>query len=784
MFTESTRRQSGRRLRNWPWTPVLAIILGFGAFWLLFFWSILVRRSHFIPWDLIDQHYMFQGFISRTLGDDDSLWWSPNIMGGYPVIADPLSALFYPPNLLMHLLVPRDFLPYLALELQATLHFLLAAVGTFLLARMLTGSNAGGIVAGLTWAFGSYFVWHLPHLSPISTLSWLPWILLAYAMAIRHGSLVWTGLAALATGVMMLAGHAMTILQISYLLIGFSVVLAVLRWGLPWFERLRPAIVAGVALALGAGIAAIQLLPGWQLSGISERADFGFSEAADSSFAPYWSITALIPNFFSVFDPGEYWAAGDPAETNLYMGLIPLALAAIGIVGSKLSDRRTTLLILAGTIVAMLLSFGTFAWPFQIAYDLLPGFDRVRRPATFIAFAQFGIALLAAFGVKALTEPTGDPLWSRLSRWLGIGAALVLGMAAFASVLMVTTIGEPAQQQFVGIISGAIIAGVVLVAGFAIARSRQGFYLSGGTAIALLIALVAVDLGSAHKAATYQNEEMPPNQYVGEDWVYGQGDDLVPTLRELTKVDDPYRILPVGTASVWANGPFVWDLHSASGYITLCPLEYCELLEVAQSDPTSPIAGLLNIRYLVTDEDLEERFGEHVADRLELAHDGWTPVYANPNALTRVWTTTSVTILDEEDVLAHLVDNPERIGEEVVLSDPDAPVTEAGDDSGQAEIQSYDNTRVVVDASMPDDGYLFVADTWYPGWSASIDGEETEIFRANHAFRAVHVPAGNHEVEFSYQQPWLREGAVVSIVSVLLTIGIAGVGIIFQVRRR
>ncbi|TVR69376.1 MAG: hypothetical protein EA415_14545, partial [Sphaerobacteraceae bacterium] len=243
----------------------------------------------FIPFDLLDQHYMFQAFISRSLHDGDSLWWSPNIAGGYPTIADPLAALFYPPNFLMHMMIPRELLPYLAVELQATLHFLLAAIGMFFLARLLTGSTVGGLVAGLAWAYGSYFVWHLPHLSPISTLSWLPWILFAYAMALRgkSNSLIWTALAGIATGMMMLAGHAMTILQVTYLLLGLSLVLALLRWNRTWTERLMPIASAGVFLVLGAGIAAVQLLPAWQLSGISERGDFDFAAAADSSFAPY-----------------------------------------------------------------------------------------------------------------------------------------------------------------------------------------------------------------------------------------------------------------------------------------------------------------------------------------------------------------------------------------------------------------------------------------------------------------------------------------------------------------
>jgi hypothetical protein len=782
MFTRL--RVTFDRFRMSSVAPTLVALAILGAFWLLFFWSLLVRRSHFIPWDLVDQHYMFQGFISRTLSGDESLWWSPNIMGGYPAIADPLSALFYPPNFLMHLLMPRDFLPYLALEFQTVLHFLLASVGMFLLARLLTSSTPGGIVAALAWVYGSYFVWHLPHLSPISTLSWLPWILLAFAMAIRHGSLIWTAFTGLGLGLMVLAGHAMTILQVSYLLLGLAILLVWLRRDRGWFERLLPIGVAGGSLAIGIGIGAVQLLPGWQLSGLSERAEFGFADAADSSFAPYWSITALIPNFFSVFEPGEYWAAGDPAETNLYLGLVPLVLAVMGVAGVSLLHRRATLLLLGGIVLSMLLAFGTFAWPFQIVYDLLPGFDQVRRPATFVAFAQFGIALLAAYGVQALLDVQGEPLWERIARWFGIGSIVAFAAAGIASLAMVTTIGEPAQQQFIGIISGAMIAGVILLAAFAIARSRQRFLLSSTTAVGLLLALVAVDLGTAHKAATYRAEEMPPNQYIGEDWVYSEGDDLIPTLREaIEDTGEPARIFPEATSSVWANGPFIWDLHSASGYITLCPVEYCELLDIARADPASPIFDLLNIRFLVTDQPIDEQWGEDTAEKLEIFHDGWTPIYENPDVMPRAWTTTNSIHLPDDEVLSYLSDQSERIGQEVVLSDPDSPQVDGNGDAGSAEIISYENTRVVIEASMPENGYLVLADTYYPGWSATVNGEGSEIYRANHAFRAVHLSEGDHQVEFTYQQPRLMAGAVISVISLVVAFGLAGAGLVIRTRR-
>ncbi|MDZ4159714.1 MAG: hypothetical protein U1B80_07985, partial [Anaerolineaceae bacterium] len=60
------------------------------------------------------------------------------------------------------------------------------------------------------------------------------------------------------------------------------------------------------------------------------------------------------------------------------------------------------------------------------------------------------------------------------------------------------------------------------------------------------------------------------------------------------------------------------------------------------------------------------------------------------------------------------------------------------------------------------DGWLFMADTWYPGWSAFLGEVEIPLYRADHLFRAVRLPAGRSEVRFVYQAGSTRSGALVS----------------------
>jgi uncharacterized membrane protein YfhO len=73
--------------------------------------------------------------------------------------------------------------------------------------------------------------------------------------------------------------------------------------------------------------------------------------------------------------------------------------------------------------------------------------------------------------------------------------------------------------------------------------------------------------------------------------------------------------------------------------------------------------------------------------------------------------------------------------------------------------------RVTIRAALDAPGYLVLADTWYPGWRAAVDGEPVEILRANYAFRAVRLEAGEHTVEMVYRPTSVLVGGALSLVA-------------------
>jgi hypothetical protein len=85
--------------------------------------------------------------------------------------------------------------------------------------------------------------------------------------------------------------------------------------------------------------------------------------------------------------------------------------------------------------------------------------------------------------------------------------------------------------------------------------------------------------------------------------------------------------------------------------------------------------------------------------------------------------------------------------------------------TAEAWVSLYEPERILVKVTAPADGWLLLSDAWYPGWQARVDGQPVPVERADVLFRAVAVPQGTHEVEWTYRPAAFRLGAVVSLMA-------------------
>jgi hypothetical protein len=85
-----------------------------------------------------------------------------------------------------------------------------------------------------------------------------------------------------------------------------------------------------------------------------------------------------------------------------------------------------------------------------------------------------------------------------------------------------------------------------------------------------------------------------------------------------------------------------------------------------------------------------------------------------------------------------------------------------------------DSRQLVIEAEAPEDGFLLLADTFYPGWTAQVDRTPTPIYRANISVRGIQLPKGRHEVRFTFGAPGFARGLQITLLAVSILLLWAG----------
>jgi hypothetical protein len=116
----------------------------------------------------------------------------------------------------------------------------------------------------------------------------------------------------------------------------------------------------------------------------------------------------------------------------------------------------------------------------------------------------------------------------------------------------------------------------------------------------------------------------------------------------------------------------------------------------------------------------------------------------------------------------HRALQPDRPTRRVVLEGPPARASAAGRTRGRIVAATWEAERVRLIVRTSEPAVLVLLDRWYPGWKVTVNGEPTDLLRANGAFRAVEVPAGQADVEFAYAPGSLMIGGSMSALGITI----------------
>ena len=170
---------------------------------------------------------------------------------------------------------------------------------------------------------------------------------------------------------------------------------------------------------------------------------------------------------------------------------------------------------------------------------------------------------------------------------------------------------------------------------------------------------------------------------------------------------------------------------------------------------------------------VEQLFGRTKPKYRQVYVDSEIRVLENTEALPRAFLVPRARVAPSlGTALSEMVHQPFQPRQEVILADDAAtqatPLTTDRGGQGTAQITAYETSSVKIHTSASADAWLVLNDTFYPGWTAAVDGQAVTVLRGDVLFRVVPVPAGEHEVEFRFEPASVRLGLLISLGSLLV----------------
>ncbi len=803
--------------------------------------------------DLVLENYVWKRFILKSLdqpgeGLTNRLpLWMPYLWAGAPFLADGQHSALYPFSLLFYILPLTA-----AYGWFTVLQFWLGGVFMYVLARTLGANRTGALIAGIVYQLSSVFVVSTVFTMIIATMPWLPLLLAVIEQVIRQQmrggdkTPLYVVGGALALGVMMLAGHPEYTIYTGMVTGVYTLARLIKEVVVGRRAAWLPAVKAGgwllLMVALGAMIGAAQFVPMYEYAQTNFRqGSASYEEVIDWAFPKRRVISMLIPNFFgnpthhqwfdifkwqwmpvvqdihgdTTMTPNTiYWGIKNAVEGGSYVGILPLFLALIAVLGNfKLRithhSSRFYVWFFAGLAVFSLsLVFGLPTYRLIFA---LPFLNQLHSPFRWLFPYTLSIAVLAGFGASYLSG-TGRKTTSWQSPFTGENTQRTIGwpifwagVATVAGLLLSLLVAgrlyplaeravrrlalaefsfESGRMFFMYQWPNLLVLALMLAASGAILRiTRCPIYLPeklGGYAVwkPLALIVIALDLliagyGFNPAADPQWLEFTPPAVQFLQD---RQAED--PFFRVTTYVAPKEKTFN-------ANSAWLFDIEDARGYGSIISRQYVDYASLIANQYElpynrvapistdewwaldSPLLDLLNVKYVATTQTI-------TSTRYSLVYDGEMRIYENLGVMPRAFTLPADSVVYTEDVGQAVQAYDPRYF--VILDGVATAATPSSGIPGAARISRYGHNEVFIDVDMAAPGWLILADSYAPGWKAFVrpfggsESDESEMTIARHAgnFRAVPLPAGSHTVRFKYTPTSVKVGFFLTFLGAMI----------------
>ncbi|HXI42928.1 MAG TPA: YfhO family protein [Bryobacteraceae bacterium] len=674
---------------------------------LLFFKKVLFNPRAHIPFDIEQFHLPLATYIARCVRQGVFPFWDPYPYCGVPIHADIQAQLFYPLSWISIVLgnLSEGHKLYYWLEWQIPLHMILAGVLTFFLLRHLGSSVPSALFGGTVYQLGGYFASQAQHLGAICCGAWLPLVLLCVWKLSAGIDVRWVATLGCGIALIFLAGFpAATMVVLGAA--GFLAVALVLSRRTNW--KLFAAL--GYSGALGIGIAAVQLVPTYQLSRLSVASMRSLWYVSGEGLRIQSLASLIVPNYYHIFtpfDPTLYKLPINFTFLYVYCGLVTVALLAVAPFLRRTPYLRMLFLL---TLISAIWMLGKTTPFYPFVFRHLPGFIRG------VLYAEY--ALMAFCMFAALTSTlTLERVTARAPRWLCWGIALL-------TAVDLTHFGaERPMNNYAG----------------SYKAENSEYDITGYP-------------GSLTRIQKLLDGTNPP---VRIDYVDRGADTFVwgPNMLRL--------------ATPNGDNPLVLRRVLSLRRLFCAGLDWERQRNV--SNPSSPLVRMLNVGFLASSAFpfTQELAPEHLPLTADIAG---LRFYRKPDPLPRFFLVRRLHIVNGPDeAFSYLGRADFAPGEEAVVESqelgPDGPLG-----GGTVQVGLYSANRIDLNVVADGRAFLATSETLYPGWTATINGKPTHFHMTNGAFRGLMLDGGVNRIVMTYWPERYLLWASISVASVLSVI--------------
>lgn len=686
-------------------------------------------------------------------------------------------------------------------------------LGFYILLRAFDFRQSLAVLGSIIWAFSTYFLIIIAagHIWKVMALAYLPPMIAGVVLSYR-GKYLWGFIVtAIFSAFEVNANHVqMTyyFLFVILLMIIAYLVDAIRKKELARFGKATAVCAAGAVIGICLNLS--NLYHTWEYSKETMRGKSELvkkdvanqtSTGLDRDYITQWSYgidetwTLLVPNtkggasvplvesetamkhadpnFAPIYQQlGQYWGEQPGTQGPVYVGAFVLMLFILGLFIVKGPMKWA---LLAATVLSVLLAWGKNFMPFTNFFiDYVPMYAKFRTVASILVIAEFTIPLLAMLALKKIVDEP-EILTKRIKTVylsFGLTGGIAILFALFPTLFFSDFISSNEMkalmtlpQEYVNPVIDNLRdmreavftadcwrSALVVVIGTLCLLLFKARKLKANYMVGAIIVLCLIDLWQVNKR--YLNNDMFVPKSEREAPIQETETDRI-ILQDKTDLGN-YRVLNLASNTFNENETSYFH-NSIGGYHAAKLRRYQDMIDmyiapemgslmqaVAQAggdmskvngDSIFPVLNTLNARYFI----------------LPL-QDGQTVPVQNPYVYGPAWYVDKLTYVDNANAEIERVGKMDIRHEAVADKRFEAQLKTAvkQDSTSVVKLTSYMSDRLTYDVNSSKGGVIVFSEVYYPGWTATVDGQPVELGRVNYLLRAVNVAPGKHKIELAF----------------------------------